>query len=315
MRAGESAMIDDRQVLGPRPRRCPGPDPHRERRSKLRLRARPFAVVLLAALSSALTQPLRAEPTIDWTPSSLVEELRPGNSRLVSVTFTANEDVAQANLRVVPELEPFVQVAPRNFQDLAAGQMGSLEILFSVPPDAAPATFEGTMQLRDGIGPSAQNLAKPLSVTLTILESPPGGGLPPDPGDAGKLTLEGIDSDGDGIRDDIQRFIALNHPDSEKLRAALTQYTRGLQQALLVRDDKALALNAASELDRAGECLWFLLDEEAPDIKNELLARILNTVERSRAYLTYNAQLFGGIFPIASDLKSSCAFDPDALPN
>jgi hypothetical protein len=51
----------------------------------------------------------------------------------------------------------------------------------------------------------------------------PGGGLPPDPGEAGKATIEGIDSDQDGLRDDIQRYIALTYPDSEKTREALRQ--------------------------------------------------------------------------------------------
>jgi len=41
--------------------------------------------------------------------------------------------------------------------------------------------------------------------------------LPPDPGSAGRATLEGIDSDGDGVRDDIQRFIELNYPDRNRL--------------------------------------------------------------------------------------------------
>ncbi|MDX8380534.1 MAG: hypothetical protein R8M14_00305 [Ghiorsea sp.] len=34
-------------------------------------------------------------------------------------------------------------------------------------------------------------------------------GLPPDPGAAGRGTLAGIDSDNDGVRDDVQRWIAL----------------------------------------------------------------------------------------------------------
>ena len=308
-------MIDNRHVPGPRSHRCPGPDPRRGRGPKLWLRTRPFAVVLLVAMSSALAAPLRAEPSIEWTPGAVVEELRPGNSRLVSLIFTPNQDLPQGNLRPVPALAPFLQISRGSFQDLAQGQATTIEILFSVPPDAEPGTFNGTLQLRDGIGPGAKNLAKPLQITLTILAPGPGGGLPPDPGEEGRATLEGIDSDGDGIRDDIQRFIALTHPDSEKLRAALTQFTRVVQEALLVRDDKALSLNAASSSDRAMECIDFLLGSGAADVTNELHAEILNTVERSRAYLTYDAQLFGGIFPSASQFKLSCAFDPDALPN
>ena len=308
-------MIDNRQVPGPRPQRHPGPDPRRGRGSKLRLRARAFAVVLLAALSSALAGPLRAEPSIEWTPASVAEELRPGTSVLGSLTFTPNQDLPQGNLRPVPALAPFMQISRGSFQDLVQGQATAIEILLSVPPDAEPAVHDSTLQMRDGVGPGAKNLAKPLQITLIILEPGPGGGLPPDPGEEGRATLEGIDSDGDGIRDDIQRFIALTHPDSEKLRAGLTQFTRVVQEALLVRDDKALSLNAASALGRASECLRYILGPSSPDVQNELHAQFLNTVARSRAYLTYNAQLFGGIFPIASQLKFSCAFDPDALPN
>jgi hypothetical protein len=273
--------------------------------------------VLLAALSSVYAAPLRAEPSIEWTPGVVVEELRPGNSRLLSLSFTPNQDLPQGNLRPVPVLAPFMQISRGSFQNLVQGQATAVEVLLSVPLDTEPATFRGTLQLRDGIGPGAKNLAKPVHITLIVLEPLPDGGLPPDPGDAGRATLEGIDSDGDGIRDDIQRYIALTYPDSEKLRAGLTQITRVVQEALLVRDDKPLSLNAASSSDRASECLRYILGPSSPDVQNELYARFLNTVARSRAYLAYDAQLFGGIFPSTprSQRKFSCAFDPDALPN
>jgi len=53
--------------------------------------------------------------------------------------------------------------------------------------------------------------------------------LPPDPGEAGKQTLEGIDSDKDGLRDDLQREIMFLVPESEKSRMALQQYERAAQ--------------------------------------------------------------------------------------
>jgi len=53
--------------------------------------------------------------------------------------------------------------------------------------------------------------------------------LPPDPGAAGKLTLSGIDSDNDGVRDDVQRWIVMTYPNSQKTRAALTQRTKVMQ--------------------------------------------------------------------------------------
>ena len=72
---------------------------------------------------------------------------------------------------------------------------------------------------------------------------PPGSNdLPPDPGEAGKASLEGIDADTDGIRDDIQRYIALTYQDSQKTRAALRQLTLALQKALLESPDEENAL-------------------------------------------------------------------------
>jgi hypothetical protein len=53
--------------------------------------------------------------------------------------------------------------------------------------------------------------------------------IPPDPGTAGKATLEGIDSDNDGLRDDVQREIMFLAPQSEKLRMALGQYAKAEQ--------------------------------------------------------------------------------------
>jgi len=53
--------------------------------------------------------------------------------------------------------------------------------------------------------------------------------LPPDPGEAGKATLAGIDSDHDGVRDDVQREIFFLVPDSERLRMGLTQLAKPLQ--------------------------------------------------------------------------------------
>jgi hypothetical protein len=73
------------------------------------------------------------------------------------------------------------------------------------------------------------------------------GTLPPDPGEAGKESLEGVDCDRDGVRDDIQRWIALTYPDSEKTRAALTVVAKNRQLALLNADNKSLSIELANE--------------------------------------------------------------------
>jgi hypothetical protein len=145
---------------------------------------------------------------------------------------------------------------------------------------------------------------------------PPGNSdLPPDPGEAGKETLAGIDSDDDGIRDDIQRYIALNYPESEKTRAALRQASFALQKAILESHDEESALYNTELEARASECIRYIHPDEGRKIDNLLVAEFLNTLERSRAYLEYNSKLGGHVFGTKDmdEYKTSCTFDPDLM--
>jgi hypothetical protein len=139
--------------------------------------------------------------------------------------------------------------------------------------------------------------------------------LPPDPGEAGKATLEGIDSDGDGLRDDIQRYIALTYPDSQKTRAALRQYTIALNKVMLESPDEESALNNTELIHRASECLWYIFSENSIKMKKILKSEYLNTMDRSQAYLEYNSKLGGHVFrgKDFDEYKSSCTFDPDTM--
>lgn len=145
---------------------------------------------------------------------------------------------------------------------------------------------------------------------------PPGSDdLPPDPGEAGKATLEGIDSDRDGIRDDIQRYIALTYPDSAKTRAALRQFTLAMHRAMLESPDETSALHNTEYMHRAHECVWYIHSEQSIKMTDLLMAQYLNTPERSRTYLDYNDKLGGHVFggKDFDEYKSSCTFDPDSM--
>lgn len=153
--------------------------------------------------------------------------------------------------------------------------------------------------------------------------------LPNDPGEAGKLTLEGIDSDNDGVRDDLQRYIALSHPDSAKFRAVLTQYTLNLQEKLINAGDPIKSLELANQHTKDSACHQYIdsvsvhsEQGRGKSPRRELYSEALNTLERSRAYLNYNDHLYGNIFmspePASYDLtplKKYCDFDSDLLPN
>ena len=138
--------------------------------------------------------------------------------------------------------------------------------------------------------------------------------LPPDPGEAGKATLEGIDSDNDGVRDDVQRWIAISYPNSQKTREALRQQAIALQKFLVDSADPNLSFGNAISNNDAVTCLAYIRDDFY-NISDELLAVFLNTAQRSRAYLQADAHLSGRGFRSQSDRKKSCSFDPDVLSN
>jgi hypothetical protein len=153
--------------------------------------------------------------------------------------------------------------------------------------------------------------------------------LPDDPGKAGKATLEGIDSDNDGVRDDLQRFIALTHTHSAKFRAYLTQEVKSMQRSLIVADSKILSVELAHKGSLDSECGSYIdsvtvhsyqWGNQSPVL--ELLTEVLNTKERSLAYIRYNSKLGGEIYGSGeparyekTHLKKYCEFDPDVLPN
>ncbi|MDX8396318.1 MAG: hypothetical protein R8K22_07895 [Mariprofundaceae bacterium] len=111
------------------------------------------------------------------------------------------------------------------------------------------------------------------------------GNLPPDPGAAGKATLEGIDSDNDGVRDDVQRWIAITYPNSEKTRAALSQRTKIMQQVLIDAPDPVKSFSHARQMSRAMSCLSYVLSRQFYNASMEQKAVFLNTYIRTKAWL------------------------------
>ncbi len=104
--------------------------------------------------------------------------------------------------------------------------------------------------------------------------------LPPDPGKAGKETVLGVDSDSDGVRDDIQRYIYYTYPENEKVRVVLTQMAKEYQGILSQPDNHDEAFRHATMMARHGECLFYIQGEASLDMQSKLKAEILNTNER-----------------------------------
>jgi hypothetical protein len=141
--------------------------------------------------------------------------------------------------------------------------------------------------------------------------------LPPDPGPDGEATLEGVDVNSNGIRDDIERWIYLTYPDSEKLRRALIQEYYPMQNMIIHghQQDRDAVYNDMDAMQRSSECLMYVHPDKPHWISAELKARIVNTDNRFDGYMQSSRMLGGGTFQGVprSKWKSSCNFNPDEL--
>ena len=128
--------------------------------------------------------------------------------------------------------------------------------------------------------------------------------------------MEGIDSDKDGIRDDLQRYIALTFPNSAKTRAALGQFSKEAQTLLINSGDNTAVNVHTRESLRAIGCLGFIVGSEpAATIYHQLRALLLNTQLRSVAWIKSVANFSGQVVEGPLDLKTGCNFDPDLMEN
>lgn len=265
----------------------------------------PILLVIFGLLALGVVVAAHATPSVSWHPKEIDVYAIRGTTTTLSLTVTPSEDLADAVVRVTPEVSSMVVVSPATLRSLKAGQPVTLTLTVAPPASAALGPIAGAIQIRNG-GSPGRAYGRALGVKVTIDPF----ALPPDPGEAGKATLQGIDTDQDGVRDDVERYIAYTYPvpSDAPTRAALTQFAIPLQAALLDASNESKALQYTGEIDRASECLSALRGVDF-DIEAEkaLQPVILNTPTRSRAYLDYDAQLGGHVFEVpAVDRLSAC---------
>lgn len=143
--------------------------------------------------------------------------------------------------------------------------------------------------------------------------NPPVSNLPPDPGETGLQTIEGIDSDLDGIRDDLQIYIFNRFSDQD--RDAMIQVAASLQDQLLSNQTTALATASATRAFRSIGCYLSVqsgvpIDQKSTEVRI-LQAKVVNTIDRLQAYKVFNraigAQTFTAL-PLDQQLDS-CEFN------
>ncbi|MDO8560605.1 MAG: hypothetical protein Q7R91_00100 [bacterium] len=126
---------------------------------------------------------------------------------------------------------------------------------------------------------TAEVVAK-IHATKLTLDDVMGKNLPPEPDPAVKdATLEGVDANGNGIRDDVELAIFKLHPDSARIRAAELQYVKALQIELTTDVFNSETLVATVWEESRG---YFCIDRAMPNVIDSVF---YSTVEKVKAFV------------------------------
>ena len=111
-----------------------------------------------------------------------------------------------------------------------------------------------------------------------------GKNLPLDPGAEADKTIQGVDANKNGIRDDVELAIFKAYPNSAKTRAVLLQYALALQmEAVQTVVNKETVTEVVREQSRADACV---ADTLVPR-KNPESSREYSDIEKIDAYINF----------------------------
>lgn len=134
-----------------------------------------------------------------------------------------------------------------------------------------------------GSSPSPQSSAS----APAVVEMINGIVVPPDPGAAKDATVAGVDTDHNGIRDEIDRWIAKKYGDKPRALDAIRMVARSSQTTLMSIPSNQQEARALVYADfDVGGCTYKKLDSEGVDssaIFNESMLRTYNTKARIAA--------------------------------
>jgi hypothetical protein len=147
--------------------------------------------------------------------------------------------------------------------------------------------------------------------------------LPPDPGEAGKLTIEGVDSNKNGVRDDVERRIVQKWGDSERAVKALFQIAKHTQVKVKyggdVTREEAFEISQKADIVRVVQCYGISVTDEIREDRamERVSAMVTNTPERFERWRAFDGLLHMQLYSLDPNLTPTekCGYDPEALNN
>ncbi len=123
-----------------------------------------------------------------------------------------------------------------------------------------------------------------IHATKLTLDDVMGKNLPPDPGTEADKTVQGIDANKNGIRDDVELAIFKEYPNSAKTRAVLLQYALALQMGVLQPIvNKETVTEVVTEQSRGSQCVGDELVPRSPSGSS----RTYSDVEKINAFIDF----------------------------
>jgi hypothetical protein len=137
-------------------------------------------------------------------------------------------------------------------------------------------------------------------------------------------TLLGIDSNNNGVRDDVERWLIFKYKDDHRIVTEIGFQTARAAQIII--KDPSKAKETYPILDAAQDCNWYFenyanLFNDHILIDHDIIASTafktvqFNTKERIKAFFAYDKALSGEVYELTpiDELKSQCNFDIDTL--
>ncbi len=159
-----------------------------------------------------------------------------------------------------------------------------------------------------------------IHATKLTMDDVMGTHLPPDPGAAADATIQGIDANHNGIRDDVELAIFKAYPNSARIRMPLLQYAlvMQMQMTLPVLNGDTVTATVEDNESRADVCLWTL---SSRDNLQKFLADInnyRNFVTNLQTNTPERKQYIDNFYEYLQSYSASndgCDIDPSSLPN
>lgn len=156
--------------------------------------------------------------------------------------------------------------------------------------------------------------------SVTVYKLINGHRLPPEPDEKlNNATLLGIDSNSNGVRDDVERWTILKYRDKHPIVTLIG--LQGARAAQIIIQEPEKARETRKYFSAAVDCaayFQFLADiNDEPILIDEYIfgddfkSIQFNTTKRARAFALYNAALSGGVYgiPASKEAREKCNFN------